>query len=182
MTSTWTRRRAAARGQPRGPSACDPTLARRASFGQTDRHTRRLCCTYARRGVLLWQLRVESTSSRSAMAVLSISTYQSLTAFYLSLIIGSLYDLFDTCYGLDTTEGFLALLNFTVYAASTSSCCCTSCTRVAATTRCGDLLMASKNLGKEGRKEGRIVDTKHNVPTALPSTGIRLLRDLLLAI
>jgi hypothetical protein len=49
------------------------------------------------------------------MAVLSISTYQSLTAFYLSLIIGSLYDLFDTCYGLDTTEGFLALLNFTVY-------------------------------------------------------------------
>ena len=26
------------------------------------------------------------------------------------------------------------------------------------------------------------MNTKHNVPTALPSTGIRLLRDLLLAI
>jgi len=32
-----------------------------------------------------------------------------------------------------------------------------------------------------GRKEG-FMNTKHNVPTALPSTGIRLLRDLLLAI
>ena len=49
------------------------------------------------------------------MAVLSLSTYQSLTAFYLTLIIGSLWDLFDTCYGLDTTEGSLSLLNFTVY-------------------------------------------------------------------
>ena len=49
------------------------------------------------------------------MAVLSLSTYQSLTAFYLTLIIGSLWDLFDTCYGLDTTEGLLSLLNFTVY-------------------------------------------------------------------
>ena len=34
---------------------------------------------------------------------------------------------------------------------------------------------------KEGRKEG-FMDTKHNVQTALPPTGIRLLRDLLLAI
>ena len=50
------------------------------------------------------------------MAVLSLSTYQSLTAFYLSLIITSLYDLFETCYGLGTAEGLLALLNFTVYA------------------------------------------------------------------
>ena len=37
------------------------------------------------------------------------------------------------------------------------------------------------NLLREGRKEG-FMNTKNNVPTALPSTGIRLLRDLLLAI
>ena len=31
----------------------------------------------------------------------------------------------------------------------------------------------------ERRKEGRIYGHEHNVPTALPPTGIRLLRDLL---
>ena len=49
------------------------------------------------------------------MVVHGLSTYQSLTAFYLSLVISSLWDLFDTCYGLDSTEGLLGLSNFMVY-------------------------------------------------------------------
>ena len=49
------------------------------------------------------------------MVVLPLSTYQSLTAFYLSLVISSLYDLFDTCYGLNTIESYLSLFNFSAY-------------------------------------------------------------------
>ena len=35
---------------------------------------------------------------------------------------------------------------------------------------------------KDGKKQGRIYEHENNVPTALPSTAIRLLKDLLLAI
>ena len=48
----------------------------------------------------------------------------------------------------------------------------------------GTLFKDAREAGlEEGRKEKEgFMNTKHNVPTALPSTGIRLLRDLLLAI
>ena len=58
MTWTWTRRRAAARGQPRGPSACASTLARRASFW-ANRRPHEAPCGYSRAAVLLWQLQTK---------------------------------------------------------------------------------------------------------------------------
>ena len=39
------------------------------------------------------------------MVVYALSIYQSLTAFYVSLIISSLWDLFDTCFALNSVEG-----------------------------------------------------------------------------
>ena len=42
------------------------------------------------------------------MVVYALSIYQSLTAFYVSLIISSLWDLFDTCFALNSVEGWLA--------------------------------------------------------------------------
>ena len=38
------------------------------------------------------------------MVVYALSIYQSLTAFYVSLIISSLWDLFDTCFALNSVE------------------------------------------------------------------------------
>ena len=49
------------------------------------------------------------------MVVYALSIYQSLTAFYVSLIISSLWDLFDTCFALNSVEGWLALQSILIY-------------------------------------------------------------------
>jgi len=48
-------------------------------------------------------------------SMFDLSLYQSITAFYLSLIVSSFYSLTTDCYTLGTPEAYLGLFNFVFY-------------------------------------------------------------------